>query len=82
MTETYCNGMCVTGADIGVGTYEQIAYPHPLCEAHAVTPCHEYTQKSVQELHNGPMGVCECGAYKDEHEKNLEETPRIHSNHL
>lgn len=28
-----CNGICLTGSDIGVPSAE-IAYPHPECEAH------------------------------------------------
>lgn len=63
----YCNGRCLSAADIGVGSYDQIAYPHPTCEVHAEKPLHDYIEQSVHELHQVPMGVCECGAYKDEH---------------
>lgn len=29
-----CNGQCVTGADVGVGSANVIAYPHPNCPEH------------------------------------------------
>lgn len=30
-----CNGLCLTGADIGVGPMHLIAYAHPECELHS-----------------------------------------------
>lgn len=62
-----CNGMCLTGADIGVGSADSVAYPHPTCPEHGDKPDHPYEEKTVHELHTGFMGVCVCGAYKDEH---------------
>lgn len=32
--EPQCNGMCMTGADIGVPEYSGIAYAHPDCPEH------------------------------------------------
>lgn len=29
-----CNGICLTGADVGVPEYSGIAYPHPQCAVH------------------------------------------------
>lgn len=29
-----CNGICITGADLGMPEYGGIAYPHPECELH------------------------------------------------
>jgi len=34
MTDGNCNGLCVTAADIGVGSFMQVAYPHPACPEH------------------------------------------------
>lgn len=62
-----CFGICVTAADIGVGSSAQVAYPHPLCPEHGDTPDHQYREARTHELHGGPMGVCECGAYRDDH---------------
>lgn len=63
-----CCGICVTAADVGVGSSAGVAYPHPLCPEHGAALDHSYREASVHELHAGPMGVCECGAYRDEHE--------------
>jgi len=30
-----CDGLCVTAADLGVGSAGQVAYPHPGCPEHA-----------------------------------------------
>ena len=32
--EAECNGICLTGADIGVPEYGGVAYAHPDCPAH------------------------------------------------
>lgn len=49
-----CNGRCVTAADIGVGTFLQIAYPHPMCPEHGDDPMHDYREVRIHELHTGP----------------------------
>lgn len=33
-TERQCNGICLTGYDVGVPEYHGIAYAHPDCELH------------------------------------------------
>jgi hypothetical protein len=35
MSAPECDGLCVTAADIGVGSSDQVAYPHPGCPAHS-----------------------------------------------
>lgn len=30
-----CDGLCITAADVGVGSADQVAYPHPGCPVHA-----------------------------------------------
>lgn len=32
-----CNGICISGADVGVGG-DLVAYPHPACPAHRDDP--------------------------------------------
>ena len=61
-----CNGLCVTGADVGVGGYDQIAYPHPMCLEHGEPHEFEWSRKTHQ-THDGPQRWCVCGAYEDEH---------------
>lgn len=61
-----CNGICVTAADIGVGGYDQVAYPHPDCPAHGDP--HEFKDSGkTHDTHDGLLRICECGAYEDEH---------------
>lgn len=63
-----CNGLCVAAADIGVLGVPSglIAYPHPACPEHGAT--HPFVWGGqVHDTHDGPLRVCECGAYEDEH---------------
>lgn len=61
-----CNGLCVTAADIGVGNYDQIAYPHPMCPQHGDVHQFEWSGKT-HDTHDGLLKLCVCGAYEDEH---------------
>ena len=58
-----CNGMCLTGSDIGVPG-SGIAYAHPSCEVHG-TGCPGFEGGH----HDGVFReICvHCGAYADEH---------------
>ena len=60
-------GMCVYPSDIGVPGPDEPAYVNPTCPEHGDEPDHEYQEVRVHELHGGPMGVCHCGAYRDDH---------------
>lgn len=66
--DTFC-GICVYGSDIGIPGCDSQgpAYVHPNCPIHAENPDHPYNEVRIHELHEGPMGVCACGAYRDEH---------------
>lgn len=57
-----CNGLCVTAADIGVGNYDQIAYPHPMCPQHGDVHQFEWSGKT-HDTHDGLLKLCVCGAY-------------------
>lgn len=62
-------GVCVFPSDIGFPGYDYKgpAYINPTCPEHADSPGHEYREVRVHVLHEGPMGVCECGEYRDRH---------------
>ena len=60
-------GMCAYPSDIGVPGGSEPAYVNPTCPEHGDDPNHEYREVRVHHLHEGPMGVCQCGAYRDEH---------------
>lgn len=66
-----CSGMCLTASDIGFWGHE-VAYPHPLCPEHG-SPDHPYREVRIHDLHTGPMGVCECGEYRDLHDLRMKE---------
>ena len=61
-----CNGLCVTAADIGVGNYDQIAYPHPMCPQHGDVHQFEWSGKT-HDTHDGLLKLCVCEAYEHEH---------------
>ncbi|XKH58538.1 hypothetical protein LG293_15915 (plasmid) [Citricoccus nitrophenolicus] len=61
-----CSGICVTAADIGVGSSAHVVYPHPMCPQHGDSE-HPYREARTHELHTGQMGVCECGVHRDDH---------------
>lgn len=61
-----CIGFCVTGADIGVGPSDMVAYPHPMCPKHGEP--HEFKWNGkFHDTHAGLLRLCGCGAYEDEH---------------
>lgn len=56
----------MTAADIGLGSFKQIAYPHPDCPEHGEP--HEFADSGKRhDTHEGVLRVCSCGAYEDEH---------------
>lgn len=63
--EAMCNGLCVTGADVGVPG-PGIAYAHPACPEHGKPHCFVDSGKT-HFTHDGLLRICECGAYEDEH---------------
>lgn len=69
-------GMCVYPSDIGVPGRDEPAYVNPTCPEHGDEPSHEYQEVRVHQLHDGPMGVCECGAYRDDHASTTTRNPR------
>lgn len=60
-------GVCLYPADLGVPGGSEPAYVNPICPDHGEDPDHEYQEVRVHQLHEGPLGVCRCGAYRDEH---------------
>jgi len=78
-SDTFC-GICIYGSDIGIpGSDSQgPAYVNPTCPIHSQKPDHPYSEVRVHELHEGPMGVCVCGAYRDER-RTAEEVAAVRS---
>lgn len=65
-SDAACIGLCVSAADIGVGSIDQVAYPHPSCPAHGEP--HAFQDSGGTHLtHEGLLRRCVCGAYEDEH---------------
>lgn len=61
-----CNGLCLTGGDIGVPGYPGVAIAHPMCLEHGDPHEFQWNGK-VHDTHDGLLRWCECGAYEDEH---------------
>jgi hypothetical protein len=60
-----CNGICLTGSDIGVPSSE-VAYPHPMCPEHGEPHQFKWNGK-FHDTHDGLLRLCDCGAYEDGH---------------
>ena len=60
-----CNGLCLTGFDVGVPS-SGIAYAHPCCPEHGDPHPFEWSGKT-HTTHGGVLKVCDCGAYEDDH---------------
>ena len=61
--ETPCNGICLTGSDIGIPS-SQIAYAHPTCPAHGDAPDHPF---ELAETDGHGHQLCRCGGVRETH---------------
>ena len=58
-----CNGICLTGSDIGLGG-SGIAYAHPTCPEHGDEPDHPF--EHVETDGHGHE-LCRCGGVRESH---------------
>ena len=71
MSEKPCNGICLTGYDIGLPSSE-VAYAHPTCPAHGDYPDHPF---ELTETDGHGHELCHCGGVRATH---WEEEPCAH----
>ena len=67
-----CNGMCLTGSDIGIPS-SQVAYAHPHCPEHG-DGCPGFSLHYADTIGRMVCGYCQC--YQSEHEEQM--TPSLY----